>query len=178
MARIMLFRSGDAFYIRLAERWEKQQNQVGPYRQRHPIVDALELIGADGAPLPFTLTTYPHALILDTPLGAVTCAFVDYETLYFALPPQPIGFRFEVQAERAASDRRGATFHGVRNTGCTFNVPLQKRAVVSLGNGLWQAELVTAGGQDAAMLLNISPRLGYNRSVPPAAEVIEAAEKR
>ena len=40
MARIMLFRSGDSFYIRLAERWEKQQAQVGNYRQRHPIVDA------------------------------------------------------------------------------------------------------------------------------------------
>lgn len=178
MARIMLFRSGSAFYIRLAERWEKQQNQVGNYRQRHPIVDALQLIGSDGAPLPFTLTTYPHALILDTPLGAITCAFADYETLYFALPPQPIGFRFEVQAERATSDRRGATFHGVRNTGCTFNVRLQKRDVASLGNGLWQAEFVTEGGQDAAMLLNISPRLGYNRSVPPKAEVLEAAEKR
>jgi len=25
---------------------------------------------------------------------------------------------------------------------------------------------------------NISPRLGFNRSVPPAAEVFEAAEKR
>jgi len=28
------------------------------------------------------------------------------------------------------------------------------------------------------MLLNISPRLGFNRSVPPAAQVFETAEKR
>ena len=183
MARIMLFRSGDSFYIRLAERWEKQQEQVGHYRQRHPIVDAFQLTGPDGEPLPFTLTTYPHQLIFDTPLGAVECVFADPETLYLALPAQPIGFRFEVQAEQAASDRRGATFHGVRNTACTFNVRLRDCQVAHLENGLWQARFVTEGdtpsdGSRAAMLLNISPRLGYNRSVLPAAEVIEAAEKR
>jgi glycogen debranching enzyme len=88
-----------------------------------------------------------------------------------------------VQAERAAADRRGATFHGVRNIGCTFNIQLQKREVRHLENGLWQAEFVTQGGQSpdghgAGMLLNISPRLGFNRHVPPAAQVLEAAEER
>jgi len=77
MARMMMFRNGGSFYIRLAERWEKQQNQLGNYRQRHPIVDAFRLIGPDGTPLPFKLTTYPHQLILDTPLGIVQCAFTD-----------------------------------------------------------------------------------------------------
>jgi len=183
MARIMLFRNDDSFYIRLAERWEKQQAQVGNYRQRHPIIDAFQLIGPDGAPLPFTLTTYPHALVLDTPLGEVTCAFADYETLYFALPPQPIGIRFEAQAERAVTDRRGATFHGVRNTSCTFNTRLRHARVTHLESGLWQAEFVTEDGEPpdgygAGMLLNISPRLGYNRSVPPRAQVLAAAEKR
>jgi glycogen debranching enzyme len=183
MARVMLFRKGDACYIRLAERWEKQQGQVGHYRQRHPIIDDMRLIGPDGTALPFTLTTYPHALVFDTPLGQVACAFADYETVYFALPPQPIGFRFKVQAERAATDRRGATFHGVRNTGCTFNIRLRHSRVTHLENGLWEAELMTQGGEPpdghgAGMLLNISPRLGYNRSVPPAAQVLEAAEQR
>lgn len=182
MARIMLFRSGDSFYIRLAERWEKQQTQVGHYRQRHPIVDDFQLIGPDGAPLPVTLTTYPHALIMSTPLGQVVCAFADYETLYFALPPQPMGFRFVVQAERATADRRGATFRGVRNTGCTFNVRLDRTRVTPLENGLWQAEFITRGDEPlnglAGMLLNISPRLGYNRCMPHASQVLEAAEKR
>jgi glycogen debranching enzyme len=183
MARMMMFRSGDSFYIRLAERWEKQQSQLGNYRQRHPIVDALRLIGPDGAPLPFKLTTYPHQLVLDTPLGAVQCAFADPETLYFALPAQPIGFQFEIQAERASTDRRGCTFHGMRNTACTFSVRLRHHHVESLGNGLWQAEFVTEGSDpaaesQAAMLLNTSPRLGYNRSVLPAAEVFGDAEKR
>ncbi len=182
MARIMLFRRGDSFHIRLAERWEKQETMLGNYHQRNPIVNAVRLIGPDGEPLPFKLTTYPHQLVFDTPLGPVECAFADPETLYFALPSRPIGFCFMVQADRAATDRRGATFHGVRNTACTFNVGLQRSHVTELSQGLWQAEFVTGGGDPtghgAAMLLNISPRLGFNRSVPPAPEIFEAAEKR
>lgn len=182
-ARIMLFRSHDSFYIRLAERWERQEAQLGNYRQRHPILEALQLTGPEGRPLPCKLTTYPHQLVLDIPLGTVECAFADPETLYFALPSQPIGVHFDLQAEQAATDRRGGTFRGVRNTACTFNVPLRRSHVEELSNGLWRAEFVTGGGDPsdghgAAMLLNISPRLGFNRSVPPAAEVFEAAEKR
>ena len=183
LARIMLFRRGDSFDIRLAERWEKQEAQLGSYRQRHPIVAALQLIGPEGDPVPFELTTYPHQLVLNTRLGTVGCAFADPETLYFALPAQSIGVCFDVQAEQAATDRRGGTFRGVRNTACTFNVPLQRSHVEELSHGLWRAQFVADGGalsdgHGAAMLLNISPRLGFNRSVPPAAQVFETAEKR
>ncbi len=181
MARILLFREGATLHIRLAERWEKQQAQVGHYRERLPIVDAVQLIDGNGAPLPFTLTTYPHAIIFDTPLGAVTCAFADAETLYFALPTPAIGIRFTVQAERAEIDRRGGMFRGVRNTACTFNVPLQRADLNETEPGWWRAQFITRGDAsdtDAAMLLNISPRLGFNRSIAPAAETLLAAEKR
>ncbi len=178
MARMMLFRQDNSFYIRLAERWEKQQEQMGHYRQRHPIVDDFEIIAPGGQALPVTLTTYPHQLILDTPLGPIECAFADPETFYFALPARSIGFRLTVQAERASPDRRGATFHGVRNTACTFNLPLRECRVTSKEKGMWQAEFVTEERYGAGMLLNISPRLGYNRSVPLASQVFEAAEKR
>jgi len=74
---------------------------------------------------------YPHQLVLDIPLGTVECAFADPETLYFALPSQPIGVRFDLQAEQAATDRRGGTFRGVRNTACTlmshFSAAMWKR---------------------------------------------------
>ena len=142
MARIMLFRHGHSFYIRLAERWERQEAQLGNYRQRHPIIAAFRLIGPDGDPVPFELTTYSHQLVLNTRLGPVGCAFADPETLYFALPAQSIGVCFEVQAEQAATDRRGGTFRGVRNTACTFNVPLQRSHVVELSHGLWRAQFV------------------------------------
>ncbi len=183
MSRMLVFRRGDSIYIRLAERWEKQQAAVGHYRVRPPILSNLQFTRPDGAAIPFTLTTYPHKLVFDTALGQVQCAFADPETLYFALPAQPIGLRFDVQATQGEADRRGATFHGFRNTACTFNVRLLQRRVAPQEGGNCRAEFLTAGGegpegQGPAMLLNISPRLGYNRAVPRCCDVFAEAERR
>jgi putative isomerase len=100
------------------------------------------------------------------------------EALYLRLPEQPMGFRFLVQAERGRADRRGGTFHGTRNTAYTFNVPLRHNEVTPQPDGYFEVFVVSDGGPAAAMLLNISPRLGYNRSIPPAAEVFQAAAQR
>src|SRR3990172_6368772 len=97
-ARIMFFRGrkppapgepiADFFDIRLAERWEKQQAQVGHYRTRRPVIDQLIFVDANGNPLPFELTTYPHEVVFDTPAGRVRMCFADTETLFFTLPPE------------------------------------------------------------------------------------------
>lgn len=186
--RIMFFRAqqgdgpdsppADTFYIRLAERWEKQQPQQGSYRQRQPIIRNLALVGPNGEPLPFELTSYPHKLVFSTPLGKVEMAFLDMEALYFSLPDQPIGFHFFVQAERGQPDRRGGAFHGTRNTAYTFNTQLEHNDITPSSNGYFEVWAVSQGGPDSAMLLNISPRLGYNRSLPPAPLVFEAAEQQ
>lgn len=186
--RIMFFRArqgpkadappANTFYIRLAERWERHQAQTGHYRQREPIVQDLALVGPDGQALPFELVTYPHKLVFSTPLGIVEMAFLDMETLYFSLPDQPLGFHFLVQAEHARPDRRGSTFHGTRNTACTFNKRLLCNQVSHLSNGYFEMRAVSQGGPGSAMLLNISPRLGYNRSIPPSPTVFQAAEER
>jgi hypothetical protein len=166
------------FYIRLAERWVKQEPQQGNYRQRRPIVYALCFTSPGGEPLPIEQTTYPHEVIFSTPLGIVEMAFLDAETLYFRLPEQPIGVRFQIQADHGAADRRGGTFHGTRNTAYTFNGPLQQNHVRELDDGHFEARATTSGGAGGAMLLNISPRLGYNRSIPPAEAVFQDAEQR
>jgi hypothetical protein len=183
MSRMMLFRQDDAIFIRLAERWQKQEAEMGDYRHRPPFLKDLRFSSPDGQPMPFTLVTYPHKLVFETPLGEVQCAFADPETLFFSLPSRPIGCQFDVLANDARLDRRGATFHGFRNTACTFNVRIQDQRWSGLDGGLWHAEFVTAGGpglngEDPCMLLNISPRLGYNRCAPAAFEVFAAAEKR
>ena len=187
-ARILFFRDrrkicqdsapDGAFYIRLAERWEKQRAQEGDYRQRKPIVCAFRLIGPNGQPLPFELTTYPHQVFFTTPLGPAALAFLDMETLYFHLPDQPIGFHFLVQADRGQADRRGGTFHGTRNTAYTLNSHLRQNQVTERGDGYFEVQVISDGGSDSTMLLNISPRLGYNRSIPPAPTVFRAAEQR
>ncbi|HEX9116416.1 MAG TPA: trehalase family glycosidase [Anaerolineae bacterium] len=183
LARMLVFRKGDSIFIRLAERWEKQQAAVGHYRVRPPIIANLQFTRPDGQPLPFELVTYPHKLVFETPLGIVQAAFEDAETLYFSLPAQPIGISFDVQAAEGRLDRRGATFHGFRNTACTFSSRLLQQRLAPLEGGMYHAEFVTAGGdalsgENTGMLLNISPRLGYNRSLPSGEEVLAAAERR
>lgn len=168
----------DTFYIRLAERWEKQQAQEGNYRERPPIIRELALIGPNGDFLPFELTTYPHKLTLSTPLGIVEMTFLDIETLYFSLPDQVMGLHFCVHAGRGQADRRGGTFHGTRNTAFTFNKRLQRNDVNQRPDEYFEVWAVNEGGPGSAMVLNLSPRLGYNRNIPPAPDVFQAAEQR
>src|SRR3972149_5090627 len=121
----------DFFTIRLAERWEKQQAQVGHYRARRPVIDSLVFIDANGNPLPVDLTTYPHEVIFTTPAGRGRMCFADAEALFFALPPGPIGMRFQVHAGRGNADRRGGTFHGTRNVAYTTNARWLSNAIVA-----------------------------------------------
>ncbi|MGC8873187.1 MAG: amylo-alpha-1,6-glucosidase [Chloroflexia bacterium] len=166
------------FCIRLAERWDKQEARYGNYRLRRPIVDGLRLIAPEGEPLPVRTTTYPHLVVLSTPLGTVRLSFQDMETLHFQLPESPIGFRFQVQADTGHLDRRGGTFHGPRNTAYTFNGRLRENRIEERPDGYLEVQAVPEAGPGRAMVLNISPRLGFNRTVPPAEAVIPAAARR
>lgn len=181
-SRILFSRTAESpqapFCIRLAERWVKQEARYGNYRLRRPIVDGFRLIAPDGAPLPVEVTSYPHLLVLSTPLGSVWVSFQDMETLHFRLPESAVGFRFQVQADNGRLDRRGGTFHGPRNTAYTFNTRLRLNRLVEQPDGYFEVETVPEAGSGTAMVLNISPRLGFNRTVPPAEAVIPAAERR
>jgi glycogen debranching enzyme len=187
-ARIMFFRGrrppapgeppADFFTIRLAERWEKQQGQVGHYRQRRPVVDQLVFIDAGGNPLPFELITYPHEVIFDTPAGRVRMCFFDDETLFFALPPGSIGLRFAVHALRGATDRRGGTFHGTRNVAYTVNTHLPVNDLAVVDDSTFQVTFVVENAGQTGLLINITPRLGFNRSIPEPQAALDAAATR
>ena len=187
-ARIMLFRGRQPpapgeppagfFTIRLAERWEKQKAQVGHYRARRPVIDDLVFIDANGNPLPFELTTYPHEVIFDTPAGRVRMCFADAETLFFALPPGLIGMRFRVHATRGNTDRRGGTFRCTRNVAYTTNARLLSNEIVSIDEATLQAAFVTESAGGAGVLFNLTPRLGFNRALPDASLILDAAARR
>jgi putative isomerase len=165
-------------FIRLAERWEKQQEKFGDYRQRRPIVERMVFIGPDGEPLPVSFTAYPHAVFFHTPRGTIGMTFNDPEALYFSLPPESIGFQFVAQAETARADRRGGILRGVRNLAYTTNARLRLNQIESAGPGLFRITFRVEPTPDAAVLLNITPRLGFNRSLRPALPVFQEAEAR
>lgn len=184
-SRILVFRQGPALYIRLAERWVKWVAEVGDYRHRSPIIQDFMITDANDAPLDFRLTSYPHALCLATRLGDCWLAFADEETLYFTLPAGRLGITFRVYAAHGRTDRRGGEFKGDpehrtthRNVAYTTNAPIVSNQIVTDTQGYQQVQLQAHGATDWAFTLNITPRLGLNRSLGQADKVLHEAEAR
>lgn len=181
----MLFCEDAQFYIKLAERWTAWENEFGHYRRRPPIVRNLTLLDGAGLPLTFEMDAYPHVLEMHTALGDFRWAFLDEETLYLELPHAACGIEFELAAAHGRTDRRGGEFKGDpahrdihRNVAYTTNAQLVENTIVENGNGAQRVRLRVNPGAQSGMTLNITPRLGFNRVMPPFAEVLARAEKR
>ncbi len=184
-SRILVFRRASSLYIRLAERWTKWVEEVGDYRHRAPVVQDFRLTDANGAPLDFTLIAYPHALCLETRLGKYWMAFLDEETLYLKLPEGRSGISFHVYATHGLADRRGGEFKGDpehrtthRNIAYTTNARLLTNSIEPDANGYLRVNLRVDATNESAFLLNITPRLGFNRSIVRAEDVLRDAEAR
>ncbi|MBN1312389.1 MAG: hypothetical protein JXB30_13305 [Anaerolineae bacterium] len=182
-SRLLLLRKEDGFCIRLAERWFKLKNQLAAYRDRPPLVDEWQLTDSDGQPLPFEMTTYPHCVICKTGIGDFVITFVEPETLLVALPQAQCGVTFRAYLDRAQTDRRGGVLRLTgqirRNLAYTSNAPLLCNEVVANGPDVQKIRLhmdASEGGK--ALLINITPRLGFNRWVPEPRSAIEAAADR
>ncbi len=182
-SRLMVFRNDDSLSVRLAERWFKREGQLAAYRDRPPLVEAWTFTDASGNPLPLKVTTYPHRIDCDTPLGPFSLTFVDIETLLVSLPAAPCGMTFRAHLDRAQTDRRGGTLRLTgdirRNIAYTTNARLIENEITAVGAETQAIRLRFApGAGDRALLLNITPRLGFNRWVPHPAEALEAAARR
>ncbi len=184
-SRILLFRRGSKLYIRLAERWMKWIEEVGDYRHRPPVIDDFVFTDANGAPLDFQLTSYPHALTLATRIGEFWIAFADEETLYIRLPAARGGITFRAYAREGRTDRRGGEFKGDpehrtthRNIAYTTNARILTNEIVPDANGYQRVNLRIEATHDSAFLLNITPRLGFNRGIARAEEILRDAEAR
>lgn len=181
-SRLMLFRTNDHLSIRLAERWFKLDNQLSSYRTRPPIVDAWVLTDAAGAALPFTTTTYPHCIEITNASGVYRLVFVDQESLLLTLPAGRHGLRFHMAlADNVQRDRRGGLLQvtgAIRRTiAYTTDAHFVEHDVRKVDDGC-EVALQFECAEGARLLLNITPRLGFNRYLPDAATVIEAAAQR
>jgi glycogen debranching enzyme len=182
-SRLMVFRSDDHFRVRLAERWFKLDGQLSTYRQRPPIVDAWQLTDGQGAPLALRTVSYPHRIDCLTDIGTFTLAFADPETLLLTLPARPCGVSFEARLDRVRTDRRGGTLRLTgdirRNIAYTTNAPIVRNEIESPEPGRQVVRLqVAPQAEGEGLLLNLTPRLGFNRYLPEAAQALEAAAGR
>jgi putative isomerase len=182
-SRLLIFHSDHRFTIRLAERWFKLEEDPSGYRKRPPLIDNWTFIDGDGKPLDLEVTTYPHGLQCATRIGVFSMTFVDTETLLVTLPKGLCGMQFDANLDSARADRRGGVLNLVgnlrRNVAYTTNARILRDETVSMKTKRQSVRLsldASSGGK--SLLLNITPRLGFNRHIPSAAETTQAAEQR
>jgi hypothetical protein len=178
-SRLLLFQRGDTLSIRLAERWEKWQGQVGHYRLRPPMIDNWCFCDGDETALPLSAETFPHLAGIITEVGRFNITFVDAETLLIRLPAGRFGLQFITYTEQGAADRRGGILRGKRNIAYTTNARLIQNSVVSLSpEPVMQVKLMLEAKAGDVLLLNITPRMAFNRSLMNPEVAIEAARRR
>ncbi|HEX9028714.1 MAG TPA: trehalase family glycosidase, partial [Anaerolineales bacterium] len=180
---LMLFRSNDHFTVRLAERWFKLQGQLAAYRDRPPLIENWSFTDAEGMQLEFQLTTYPHRLDCSTRVGTFSITFVDAETLLIALPACECGMKFDANLDNVLPDRRGGVLRLTgdirRNVAYTTDARILRDDARSLDVNNQSVHLqLDASEGNKSILLNITPRLGFNRYIPNPAEAMEAAAWR
>jgi putative isomerase len=181
-SRLLIFRSDDSLMIRLAERWFKREGQLSAYRERPPIIDNLRFISMDKVPLALDISTYPHCLDCQTSVGTFTITFLDPETLFIQLPVGTHGLSFDANLDTAQTDRRGGVLRLVgdirRNLAYTTNANILSNTIEPIGAESHQVKLILDAQDGAALLLNITPRLGFNRYIQKPSLVLEAAARR
>ncbi len=181
-SRLMLFRVGDTLSFRLAERWFKLDNQLSSYRRRRAILSDFTITTEDGVPLPLAQSSWPHAVTLDTEIGLFRLTFADSETILIALPAGRYGVRFATTLDSARTDRRGGVLRLSgdirRNVAYTTNAQLLVNEVENVEANDQHVRLVVESDGTHALLLNMTPRLGFNRSIPNVEATFADAEER
>jgi glycogen debranching enzyme len=110
-------------------------------------------------------------------------AYVDTETLIVSLPAGACGLTFRANLDRCQTDRRGGVLRLTgdirRNIAYTTNARLAANESAPAEGGSHTVRLAfAAGSEPRAFLLNITPRLGFNRSVPPVPAAFDLAAQR
>lgn len=182
-SRLLVFRSDHHFTIRLAERWFKLTGQLSGYRQRPALIDNWVLTDGNGRPLDLVVTTNAHKLEVSTSLGEFVLSFVDPETLLLTLPPVRCGITFEASLDNARPDRRGGVLRLTgdirRNVAYTTDARVVRNEANARIPGNQSVQLLLDGSEGGkSFMLNVTPRLGFNRYVPSPAEALDAAARR
>ncbi len=180
-SRLLVFRSDDHFQVRLAERWYKADQNLSGYRERGPLIDEWGFTDAEGRPLAFNLTTYPQRIDCQTDSGVFSMTFVDSETILVVLPRGIIGINFTAAMDQKQSDRRGGVLRLTgnirRNIAYTTNARILHNEIEAVAHSSRIRLQVESDGASVFML-NITPRLGFNRYLPAPEKALNDSAKR
>jgi putative isomerase len=180
-SRILVMKNTSGLIIRLAERWYKLTRSISAYRQRPPIVEGWVFTDTDGDVLTNEMESHPDRIIFHTAIGDFTLAFIDSETLFLGLPEEACGTRFTAHMDLGQIDRRGGVLRVTgdirRNLAYTSNRVIEQNQLDCLESASQTITLRFQKGT-GGLLINLTPRLGFNRYVPFASVVLEKARKR
>ena len=181
-SRLMVFRSDDHLAVRLAERWFKVSHALSGYRQRPPIIEEWAFTDGDGQPLKLEIETFPHRLNIGTRAGDFTLIYLDAETFLLTLPAGRCGVSFRANLDKAQTDRRGGVLGLTgdirRNIAYPTNARIIRNSVEPIGADAQRITLGFDSPGGKTLLINVTPRLGFNRSIPEPQAAIEAAAQR
>jgi putative isomerase len=181
-SRLMVLRNNVGLLIRLAERWYKLDNRLSAYRDRPAIIDQFLFTDPQGIPLEYSLDTYPDHLDFSTRIGLFSIAFLDSESLFISLPEAACGITFHAQMDIGQTDRRGGVLRVTgnirRNLAYTTNRAFVQNEITQIENFSQRVHLIFEAGQSQGLLLNLTPRLGFNRYLPECDTVFAAAQRR
>ena len=180
-SRVLVWQRRDdphAFDVKIGQRMTDIEPGVLDHLVRPPFLDCLRLIDGDGAPLELHITTYPHALFLDTRLGRFALAFQDEHTLSLRCPPGVrAGFRTTVRAVLPHEHTSGGDIRTVRNFSYVTNARVLGQSIRPEGTG-HTVEVLVEGDDDPTIALSIRAEHHHERDVRPFREVLAAAEAR
>ena len=181
-SRLLIFRIDDRLTIRLAERWYKREAQLSAYRKRVPLVDEWAFIDEASRPLKFSIDTYPDRIEINTSAGSFTLVFVDTETLLLKLPTGHCGISFRANLDIGQVDRRGGVLRVTgdirRNIAYTTNARILANTMEAAGPQDQRVRLLLDAPPGSALLINVTPRLGFNRYIiSPEIALKNAAER-
>jgi glycogen debranching enzyme len=180
-SRILVMMNERGLIIRLAERWYKLTRSISAYRQRPPIVEEWIFTDTAGNELTYELDTQPDKIAFHTEIGDFFLAFVDQETLFLGLPEKACGIRFRANMDLGQTDRRGGVLKVTgdirRNLAYTTNRKILGNHLEHT-NGSGQIVTINVDEGTGGLLINLTPRLGFNRYVQDASVVLERSEKR
>jgi putative isomerase len=181
-SRLLVLHNNSGLFIRLAERWYKNDNRLSAYRDRPAIIDSLRFTDNQGLTLETSLVSFPDRLDFYTRLGTFSIAFLDNESLFISLPGPACGIAFHAQMDIGQTDRRGGflrvTGNIRRNLAYTTNRRFRKNEISQVEAFSHNVNLIFKKGQPEGFLLNLTPRLGFNRYLPPCDEVFAKSRQR
>ncbi len=182
-SRLLLMQQDSGLFIRMTERWFKADPRLSAYRERPPIIDQLRFLDGNGNPLEIACESYPHRLGFTTRIGLFSLIFADQETFLLRLPTAACGLTFEANLNQGQIDRRGGVLRVLgdirRNVAYTTNRPILENSMTPQGEGHLVVRLLLAAGEaPSGLLLNLTPRLGFNRYIPGLEQAFRAAAQR